>query len=140
MKKIFPFVSLVIFLSIALVSCGKKDGNKKLMAYQTLEERYPGWSNLTWISTDKNSRGFPRMQISIHKNVVTVNQHTSGIDSVYKEYTTLYFLGNSLTLIDNNKGRMTAFYWQTDSTVLLKTRGLGDDYTEDTHTYMLRKN
>ena len=98
MKKIFPFVCLVIFLACCMVSCGKKEAKKKSVASQTLEERYPGWANLTWISTDDNSRGFPRMEISIRENVVTIRQHTSDTVFVSHEYTMMYLLGNTLTL------------------------------------------
>ena len=140
MKKIFPFVSLVIFLSISMVSCGRKDADKKTAAIQTLEERYPDWAHLTWISTDDNTRAFPRMEISIRKNVVTIRQHTSDTDFVSQEYTMMYLLGNTLTLEDKKNGRMTAFFWQTDSTIMVKTKGLADQYLENPHTYALKKN
>jgi hypothetical protein len=140
MKKILPFLSLVIFLSLAMVSCGRKETSKKSLAFQTLEERYPAWTNLTWISTDKGRSDFPKMEISIRENVVTITQHMSDTDIVSKEFTVMYFLGNSLTFIDKNKGRLTAFYWQTDSTVMIKTKGLVDDYMVNAHSYMLKKN
>ena len=140
MKKTVPYVSLVLFLSFCMFSCGRKDANKKSVAMQTLEERYPGWTNLTWISTDDNSRGFPRMEISIHENVVTIRQHTSDTVFVSQEYTTMYLLGNTLTLKDKNKGSLTGFFWQTDSTIILKTKGLADQYLENPHTYALKKN
>ena len=140
MKRIFPFVSLVIFLSFCMVSCGKKDAKKKSVAIQTLEERYPGWANLTWISTDNNSRAFPRMEISIRDNVVTIRQYTSDTVFVSQEYTIMYLLGNTLTLEDNNNDRLTGFFWQTDSTIKVKTKGLADEYLENPHTYTLKKN
>jgi hypothetical protein len=140
MKKILPYVSMVIFLSFCMVSCGRKDANKKSTAIQTLEERYPGWTNLTWISTDDNSRAFPRMEISIRENVVTIRQHTSDTVFVLQEYTMMYLLGNTLTLEDKNKGRLTGFYWQTDSTIMIKTKGLADEFLENPHTYALKKN
>ncbi len=140
MKKIFPYVSLVILLSFSMFSCGRKDTSKKSVAMQTLEERYPGWTNLTWISTDNNSKAFPRMEISIHENVVTIRQHTSDTVFASQEYTTMYLLGNTLTLKDKNKGSLTGFFWQTDSTIILKTKGLADQYLENPHTYALKKN
>jgi hypothetical protein len=140
MKKIFLYACLLIFLECCMVSCGKKEAKKKSIASQTLEKRYPGWANLTWISTDDIPRGFPRMEIFIHDNVVTIRQHTSDSVFVSKEYTIMYLLGNTLTLEDNNKDRMTGFYWQTDSTIMLKTKGLVDEYLENPHTYMLKKN
>jgi hypothetical protein len=140
MKRIFPFVSLVFFLAFCMVSCGRKDANAKSTAIQTLEERYPGWANLTWISTDDIPRGFPRMEISIRENVVTMKQYISDAVFVSQEFTMMYLLGNTLTLEDINKGRLTAFYWQTDSTVMVRTKGLVDDYLQNPHTYMLKKN
>jgi hypothetical protein len=140
MKKTVSYVSLVILLSFCMFSCGRKDTSKKSVATQTLEERYPGWTNLTWISTDDNSRAFPRMEISIQDNVVTIRQHTSDTVFVSKEYTTMYLLGNTLTLKDKNKGSLTGFFWQTDSTIILKTKGLADQYLENPHTYALKKN
>jgi hypothetical protein len=52
----------------------------------------------------------------------------------------MYILGNTLTFEDKNKGRLTAYFWQTDSTITLKTKGLVDDYMVNAHSYMLRKN
>ncbi len=140
MKKLIPFLSLVIMLSLSLVSCGRKGADKKSIAFQTLEERFPGWTNLTWISTDKGSRAFPRMEISIRENVVTIRQHTSDTAFVSREYTMMYFLGNSLTFEDKNKVRLTAFYWQTDSTIVIKTKGFVDEYLENPHIFTLKKN
>jgi len=140
MKKTVPYVSLVMFLSFCMFSCGRKDANKKSAAMQTLEERYPGWANLTWISTDDNSRAFPRMEISIQDNVVTIRQHTSDTVFISQEYTIMYLLGNTVTLEDDNHDRLTGFFWQTDSTIKVKTKGLADEYLENPHTYELRKN
>jgi hypothetical protein len=140
MKKIFLFAGLVLFLSTGMVSCGGKDAKKKPDTLQTLEKRYPGWANLTWISTDDIPRGYPRMEISIRGNVVTMKQFTSESEFVSRQYTMMYLLGNTLTLEDHNNGRLTGFYWQTDSTILLKTKGLVDEYLENPHTYELRKN
>ena len=139
MKKIIPFVSLVIFLSFCMVSCGKKDANKKSVGIQSLEERYHGWANLTWISTDDIPRGFPRMEITIRENEVKITQYTSDT-VVSREYSMMYLLGNTVTLEDKNKDRLTGFFWQTDSTIILKTKGLVDDYQQNPHTYALRKN
>jgi hypothetical protein len=140
MKKIFLFVGLVIFLSLYMVSCGIKDADKKPAAVKTLEERYPGWANLTWIATDDLQRGFPRMEISIRGNVVTITQYTSDTDFVSKEFTMMYVLGNTVTLEDKINGRLTGFFWQTDSTIMIKTKGLADQYLQNPHTYALRKN
>jgi hypothetical protein len=140
MRKIFPFVSLVIFLSLCMLSCARKDAGKKSGAIQTLEERYPGWANLTWISTDDIPRGYPRLEISIRENVVTMKEYTAEGESVSQEYNMMYLLGNTLTLEDKNKGRLTAFFWQTDSTVILKTKGIVDDYLVNPHTFELKKN
>jgi hypothetical protein len=139
MKKTTLFLSMVIFLSLAIFSCGRKDRDKKTMAVQTLEQRYPGWKNLTWISTDNIPRGFPRMEISIHQNVVTMKHYISDTDFVSREFTMMYLLGNTLTLESKNGG-LTGFFWQTDSTILVKTKGLVDDYLPNPHTYELRKN
>ena len=140
MKKKLPFVVLVILLSLCMVSCGRKDADKKSIAFQTLEERFPGWTNLTWVATDKDSSAFPRIEISIRENVVTIRQHTSDSAFVSQEYTMMFFLGNMLTFEDKDKGRLTAFYWLTDSTITIRTKGLLDKYSEPTHTYMLKKN
>jgi len=140
MKLTFSFVILVIFLTLCMVSCGRNGADNKSGAIQTLEERYPGWTNLTWISTDGITRGFPRMDFTIRENVVTIRQYTSDTGFVSKEYTIMYLLGNTLTLEDKNKDRLTAFFWQTDSTILIKTKGLADEYLDNPHTYALKKN
>jgi hypothetical protein len=140
MRKIFPLVCLVIFLSLCMLSCARKDANKKSGAVQTLQERYPGWANLTWISTDDIPRGYPRLEISIRENVVTMKEYTADNEFVTQEYNMMYLLGNTLTLEDKNKGRLTAFFWQTDSTVILKTKGIVDDYLVNPHTFELKKN
>jgi hypothetical protein len=139
-KNTLPSLSLVIFLSLAMASCGNKREEKKRIAFQHFEERYPGWTNLTWVSTDKDSSAFPRMEISIRENVVTVRQLISDTVSVSQEYNMMFFLGNIVTFEDKNKGRLTAFYNQTDSTIMLRTKGLVDEYPGNNHTYLLKKN
>ncbi len=139
-KKTLLALSLVFFLSLALASCGNKREEKKRIALQTLEERYPGWTNLTWISTDRGRSDFPKMEISIRENVVTISQHMSDTAFVSKEYILMYFLGNILTFEDKNKGRLSAFFWQTDSTITIKTKGLVDDSRVDAHFFLLKKN
>ena len=140
MQKIFPYLSLLIVLSFCTISCGRKDTGKMPDTVQTLEQRYPGWANLTWISTDYIPRGFPRMEISIRENVVTMKHYTSDTAFVSHEFTMIYLLGNTVTLEDKNKGQLTAFFWQTDSTVVIRTKGLVDDYLPNPHTFELKKN
>jgi hypothetical protein len=137
MKQIFPFIGLLIFISFSLVSCGSSDPNKKSLAFQTLEERYPAWSNLTWVSTDRDSGAFPRMEITIHENVITLRQHTSDTASIAHEYSTMFFLGNTLTFEDKNKSSLTGFYRLTDSTIMIRTQGLLDGYPEEIHNYLM---
>jgi hypothetical protein len=121
-------------------SCVKKDANKKSGAIQTLEQRYPGWKKLTWISTDDIPRGYPRMEISIRENVVKMKYYSSDTEFVSQEFTMMYLLGNTVTLESKNTGRLTGSFWQTDSTVIIRTKGLVDDYLPNPHTYALRKN
>jgi len=138
MKNIFPALILIVFLF--LPACSGKDKNKNSLAYLTMEERYPGWTNLTWISTDMDTGAFPRIEIMIRENVATVRQHTSDSEFVSREYTTLFFFGNILTFADKAKANLTASYSQTDSTVMIRTIGLLEYYPGNTHTYLLRKN
>lgn len=139
MKKLFSLAGLFIFVSFCLNSCGRQDVKRKSLAFQTLEERFPAWKNLTWISTDRDSSAFPRMEIMIRENVATICQYSSDTDFVSREYTTMFFLGNSLTFEDKEKGRLTTFYKQTDSTVMIRTKGLLGGYPERIHTYLMQK-
>jgi len=139
MKKLFPLAGLFIFVSFCLISCGRNDSNRKSIAFQTLEDRYPAWTNLTWVSTDRDTGAFPRMEIMIRENVAIIRQYTSDTQFVSKEYTTMFFLGNSLTFEDREKGRLTTFYRQTDSTVTIRTKGLLGENPERIHTYLMQK-
>jgi hypothetical protein len=52
----------------------------------------------------------------------------------------MFFLGNTLTFENKDKGRLTGYYRITDSTIIIRTQGLLNGYPEEIHNYLMRIN
>jgi hypothetical protein len=60
-------------LVLLSTSC-KKDDNNPIVNTKTLEELYPDWANLTWVSTKENGVfvEYPRFEIMIVGDTITL--------------------------------------------------------------------
>ncbi|QQS50649.1 MAG: hypothetical protein IPM71_13825 [Bacteroidota bacterium] len=73
MKKVTYLMMLVLSVAFLTISCEKDEPvtpEQKL----TLEEQYPDWANLVWVSTNgfTGENVLPKLSITIVGNVVTV--------------------------------------------------------------------
>ena len=140
MNKLFFLLFLLSALFIFFTSCTKKKHGTINPSTRALEQRYPQWTNLTWVATDKDSNAFPRLEISIRENVVIIRQDTSAKGFISGKFTDVAILGNLVTFLGDGPGhRLTAYFKQTDSTVILRTQGLPENGRYNVHTYLLRK-
>jgi hypothetical protein len=135
MKYILPVVLFSVAAYFAISCSGR--GNDKATAFNTLEQRYPDWTNLTWVSTDRDSDAFPRINITIEDDTLTIHQQNSLTEKDSGNYTMVAILGNIITFEGKETGRLTGSYKQTDSTFMIRTRALSPD---EIHTYLLEKN
>ncbi len=75
MKKVTYLMTLVLAITIVSYSCSKKDDDDPIV--KTLQEQYPDWSNLTWVSTGGISTPdmYPKLEISIVDNEGTIKHY-----------------------------------------------------------------
>ena len=88
MKKVIYLMTILFTVVLMSTSCEKEDP-----IVQTLEEQYPEWSNLFWVSTNENSNELtasPQLNIVIIDNVVhlteTIDVPTLGMSDYTMEY------------------------------------------------------
>jgi hypothetical protein len=140
MKKLIYDLFVLSSLFIAFASCSNNDRSNSGPSGQTLEQRFPQWTNLTWISTDEYMGIYPRMDISIRGNTVTIRQDTSATGYISGEFSEIVILGNMITFVAEKPARrMTAYFAQTDSTMKIKTQGLLARDPYNVHIYLLSK-
>lgn len=140
MKQFLYNLFLLAAFFIVAASCSGNNRSNSSPSGQTLEQRFPQWTNLTWISTDEYQGIYPRMDISIRGNVVTIRQDTSATGYISGEFSEIVILGNMVTFVAEKPARrMTAYYAQTDSTMKIKTQGLLARDPYNVHIYLLSK-
>ena len=106
---------------------------------QTLEEQYPEWVNLTWVSTDgvDETYVYPRLNITIVGDDVTVNQPHSAPDPDENSYNGFY---DEMTIVGNNvdfgNGDVTGTFTTDGVHITLTTFG----FMYDEHVYVLKIN
>lgn len=88
MKKVTYLMMLVLSVAFLTISCEKDEPvtpEQKL----TLEEQYPDWANLVWVSTDgfTGENVLPKLSITIVGNVVTVtNTYKTSDDRIVNDW------------------------------------------------------
>jgi hypothetical protein len=137
MKQLIFFLFFTFCLS---TSCTNKNQGNVTPASPTLKQRFPQWTNLSWVSTDEDTDTYPRLNLSISENAVIIRQDTSVNGYISGSFNDIYILGNMVTFMgDRPNHNLTAYFSQTDSTLLIKTRGLLINDPENTHIYLLLK-
>ena len=81
MKKVTYLLVLMFSLTLMPTSCEK---DEPVVPEQTLEEKYPDWKNLTWVSTDGWSTPATYPQISIK---ITGNKAVLTVTDEYSDHT-----------------------------------------------------
>lgn len=140
---VYLFV-LILPLALMNISC-KKDSPTPDVA-QNLNQKYPDWKFLTWVSTDGTalSTTYPRLNISINKkgDILMVNQQIGlsyGINVMaYSHYyTSMEITGDSVIIGNKNDGVRGKFI-KIGSQITLNTYGLlssKDSVTITSHVY-----
>jgi hypothetical protein len=100
MKKVAYLFTIVIAITLMSFSCEKEDP-----IVPTLEEQYSDWSNLTWVSTDgvtaqMNPDVYPRLEISISGDLVTVTKKITVSTAIIGKYTQADISGNTAIFTD----------------------------------------
>lgn len=115
---------------------------------ETLAEQYPDWVNLTWVSTDGNDNesdptNYPRLNITINGDVVTVNQPTTSTGGANNgQYSDMTIVSGVVTFEDDGTDgeldpTITATNLINDGVqISLRTKGLSPTF----HDYVLQIN
>jgi hypothetical protein len=139
MKKTIYFLTMILAVALMSTSCCKDDPD--VPEPQTLEEQYPEWSDLSWVSTDGNDvnhipieETYPRLEITIVGDVASIFQATDGVGGGYAgNFPEVTISGNVITFSgDGFKVITGTFEWDSNSVTFI-TKGL----TPTTHTYVL---
>lgn len=132
-------------LALMSASCEK---DEPIVPTQTLEEQFPDWSDLTWVSTDGVSDQFtyPRLNIKIVSNVISVDQPSDGTHSLMGKYTRITISGNNFTLDDdaipdsNDDPIVAGTFTKTGNQIIIITNGIMNPNPIYSHTYVLQIN
>ena len=135
----------LIFTAIVLMACSCEKDDPVVPEPQTLEEQYPEWVNLSWVSTDSFSEvdTYPRLEITIVGDVLHVTQLNNSTGGEYNgSYSSLTISGTSFTIEDDGSDM------EVDPTIVgtilsndgiqisLRTKGL----STTSHDYVLQIN
>ena len=119
-------------------SC-ERDDDGDVNTAATLEEQYPDWANLTWVSTDGVTAEddpyiYPRLEISISGNEGEIKHTTSNDNYYWNSFSKITITGNNITF--NNSVGTVGVFTKNGNTITLTTKGL----TIYNHTYVLKIN
>lgn len=145
MKKETCFLAL-IFLPV-LLNIGCKKNSSDTANDQTLEQKYPDWKNLTWVSTNGNStqNTYPKISFSIVGNVVNftyivyIAQYNTGEVTYHFKYDGFNLTSTTATLTLPESGSIVQTFnilTPPDNSKIKVT--WNDGLTND--TYILQKN
>jgi len=146
MKKMTYLITILFAVALMSTSCCKDD--PIVPDPETLEEQYPEWSNLSWVSTDGKDANYqpvedtyPRLEITIVGDVVNVHQLRNGSGGFYDgNFTEVTISGNVITFSDDvidddfDDPNVTGTFSINGNQVTFTTTGLST--TE--HTYVLQ--
>jgi len=139
MMKKRTYLMTLIFTAIVLMACSCEKDDPVVPEPQTLEEQYPEWVNLTWVSTDGADETYiyPRLNITIDGDDVTVNQPHSEPDPEENSYNGFY---DEMTIsgnyVDFGDGDVTGTFTSDDVHITLTTFG----FMTTEHVYVLKIN
>jgi len=136
MKKVTYLMTILFAVALMSTSCCKDD---PVPEPQTLEEQYPEWSDLSWVSTDGNDVNYageledtyPRIEITINDDELTFKQWTWDVpnDVPYTEpYVNTYLKDNVVITSTNvtfSGGLTVTGDYETDGVqITLRTTGI----------------
>ena len=130
-------------VALMSTSCCKDD---PVVPDLTLEEQYPDWVNLSWVSTDgvdatMNSNIYPRLNITIVGNDVTVNQPHSAPDPEENAYNGFYStmsVSGADVIFGTPSNGVVGTFTVDGSQIILTTFGLmNTNDSENEHVYVL---
>lgn len=137
MKKLKYLLALFFALTLMSFSCSKNDDDP--IVPQTLEEKYPDWKNLRWVSTDgvtaqMNPDIYPRLEISISGDEGEITHTINSVDYFWDSFSTMTISGNTVNF--GSPANTTGTFTKSGSQITLTTKGL----TITSHTYVLQIN
>lgn len=138
LKHGLPIIFLVAFIN----SCEK---DPVVPEQETLEEQFPEWSNLSWVSTDgvdsiMDPNIYPRLYISIANDEAVITEKYNHHDVDYynwRVFTKLIIVGDVITFTNENTiHKFIGIFTSNDDTITVTT-SFFNGITE--RTYILQK-
>ena len=134
MKKVTYPLTIVFALALMSMSCEKED--PIVPDPETLEEQYPEWSDLFWVSTDGSTTTFPRLDIIIDGNEATLYERkdlgVAGIQLFPMAYESIELTSSTITFTEpiTNSGAIEIVYeiLTPDEPGTVKLRHEGNTY------------
>ena len=115
MKKVTYLMTMIFAVALMSTSCCKDD--PIVPEPQTLEEQYPEWSSLLWVSTNGSIAEYPRLDITISDNIVTLKEtrdlgNVGGIQLFPMQYEGIELTSSTITFTDpiTNSGAIVRVY------------------------------
>ena len=123
MKKVIYLFSIMFAVALMSTSCCKDD--PIVPEPETLQELYPEWSNLSWMSTDGKDASYqpvedtyPRLEITIVGDDVNIHQLTNGTGGFYDgNFTEVTISGSIITFSQEHIPQCTCYIFQHASRV-----------------------
>jgi len=144
MKKVTYLMTILFAVALMSTSCCKDD--PIVPEPETLEEQYPEWSDLSWVSTDGNDvnhtpieETYPRLEISIVGEYANIHQATNGIGGGYAgSFPEVTISGDVITFSgDGFKVITGTFEWESNSVTFTTFGLMDDDIPDNEHVYVL---
>lgn len=118
-------------MTLLSVSCSKDSLTPgSVTDGKTLEQTYPDWKNLTWVSTDGSTSvdKYPKLSISISGDIITVFQPVVDANHSYTgKYDKITISGNTTVLFyhaTNQAPDVTGTFTNNGTQITLTTKGL----------------
>lgn len=129
MKKATYLMTILFAVAMMSTSCEKEDP----IVPDTLEEQYPEWSNLSWVSTDDKDASwqpvedtYPRLEISIIGDIVQITQpyNSEAGHHYFGEFTEIIITGNVISFKDDTFKVVTGTFSVNGNQITFTTKGL----------------
>lgn len=137
MKKVAYLLTVLFAVALMSTSCEKDD---PIVPDQTLEEQYPEWSDLEWVSTNGSQTEYPRIDILIIGDLVTLTElrdlrAPAGVQPFPMQYEGIELTASTITFTEpiTNSGAVMRTYdiLTPDDSNTVKLRYNGNTFVLD---------
>lgn len=145
MKKVFYLITILFTVVLMSTSC-KKEDPIPLDFNLTLEEQYPEWSNLTWVSTNGSNDidTYPKLDITIVDDEIILKLIKKDVYGGIKGYPITFnkmeILVDHVVVISNIMNNILYFYGTFDNNGVTIGIMVEETLCFEKNTYILKIN